>query len=207
MSSCACRHLRLAAAAADEGRFEEVAHARREASLPCGRSSAGSRHGGHRRVPPRRCFEQHLLLRGSRDYVSQEAYELWLTEVMEKANRLRSRRLVVERPLRVERLAEYTGVEVGVSSWSTIRVKRGARAPRPLAATRATCAARRRVLPAATPAPGAAAEDAAATDRRLAFAAPAPATASVAPSRETLVPQGFSHTAAGLLPAAQRPWP
>ncbi|MDP9119774.1 MAG: IS21 family transposase [Acidobacteriota bacterium] len=78
----------------------------------------------------KRRLEQHLLLRGGREFGSQEAYEAWLGEVMEKANRLRSRRLAVEleamRPVRVERLAEYTEVEVGVSGWSTIRIKRNA---------------------------------------------------------------------------------
>jgi len=75
----------------------------------------------------KRRLEQHLLLRGSRDFPSQEAYEEWLAQVMEKANRLRRRRLAVELeamvPLRVARLPEYTEVDVGVSSWSTIRIK------------------------------------------------------------------------------------
>jgi hypothetical protein len=78
----------------------------------------------------KRRLEQHLLLRGSREFASQEAYESWLVEVMEKANRLRSRRLAVElgamRQLRVERLPEYSEVEVGVSGWSTIRIKHNA---------------------------------------------------------------------------------
>lgn len=78
----------------------------------------------------KRRLEQHLLLRGSREFASQEGYESWLAEVLEKANRLRNRRLAVElaamRPLRVERLPEYSEVEVGVSSWSTIRVKHNA---------------------------------------------------------------------------------
>jgi transposase len=75
----------------------------------------------------KRRLEQHLLLRGSRDFPSQDAYEEWLAQVMEKANRLRRRRLAVELeamvPLRVARLPEYTEVDVGVSSWSTIRIK------------------------------------------------------------------------------------
>lgn len=78
----------------------------------------------------KRRLEQHLLLRGSRDFASQEAYESWLVEVMEKANRLRRRRLAEEleamRALRVDRLPEYSEVEVRVSSWSTIRVKHNA---------------------------------------------------------------------------------
>ncbi len=78
----------------------------------------------------KRRLKQHLLLRGSREFGSPEAYESWLGEVMEKANRLRSRRLAVEldamRQLRVERLPEYSEVEVGVSGWSTIRVKHNA---------------------------------------------------------------------------------
>lgn len=76
----------------------------------------------------KRRLAQHLLLRGSRDFASQETYEAWLHEVAEKANRLRQRQLNVElaamRALRVERLPEYTEIEVRVSTWSTIRVKR-----------------------------------------------------------------------------------
>ena len=39
----------------------------------------------------KRRLEQHLLLRGSRDFESVEAYERWLWEKLEAANRLRHR--------------------------------------------------------------------------------------------------------------------
>ncbi len=75
----------------------------------------------------KRRLKQHLLLRGSRDFESREAYEQWLRSLVEKANRPRQRRLREElehmEPLRVERLAEFTEERVGVTSWSTIRVK------------------------------------------------------------------------------------
>jgi len=75
----------------------------------------------------KRRLDQHLQLRGSRDFESVEAYEHWLGEVMEKANRLRTKRLAEElavmRPLVVQRLPEYTQEKARVTSWSTIRVK------------------------------------------------------------------------------------
>jgi hypothetical protein len=71
---------------------------------------------------------QHLLLRGSRDFESVQAYEEWLRGILEKANAQRSKRLSEElevmKVLRVERLAEFQEIQVGVTSWSTIRVKR-----------------------------------------------------------------------------------
>jgi hypothetical protein len=75
----------------------------------------------------KRRLEQHLLLRGSRDFDSVETWESWLQDVMEQANRLRQKRLreelAVMRPLSVERLREYKEENVAVTSWSTIRVR------------------------------------------------------------------------------------
>lgn len=75
----------------------------------------------------KRRLEQHLLLRGSRDFASREAYEQWLFEIVSKVNRGREKRLGEEleqmAELRVERLAEFTGEQVRVTPWSTIRVK------------------------------------------------------------------------------------
>lgn len=75
----------------------------------------------------KRRLEQHLLLRGSRDFTSREAYEAWLQEIQCQANGLRRKRLAEElgvmRELSVKRLAEYSEVTVRVTSWSTIRVK------------------------------------------------------------------------------------
>jgi len=78
----------------------------------------------------KRRLEQHLLLRGSRDFESEEVYERWLWEKMEAANRLRQPKLAEElavmRPLMVSRLPEYRQESVVVTSWSTIRVRRNA---------------------------------------------------------------------------------
>jgi len=76
----------------------------------------------------KRRLEQHLLLRGSRDFDSEEAYERWLWEKIEAADRLRQPKLAEElagmRPLMVSRLPEYRQKSVVVTSWSTIRVRR-----------------------------------------------------------------------------------
>lgn len=76
----------------------------------------------------KRRLEQHLLLRGSRDFESAETYERWVWEKIEAADRLRqpqlAEELAVMRPLRASRLAEYREESVDVTSWSTIRVKR-----------------------------------------------------------------------------------
>ena len=74
----------------------------------------------------KRRLEQHLLVRGSREFPSVEAYEGWLQGVLEGANRLRQTKLqdelAVMTPLCVSRLAEYRERDVRVSSWSTVRV-------------------------------------------------------------------------------------
>jgi len=76
----------------------------------------------------KRRLRQQLLMRGSSDFAGVEEYERWLHEVMEKANHLRRKKLAEElaamRPLRVSRLPEYVEETVGVTSWSTIRVRR-----------------------------------------------------------------------------------
>ncbi len=76
----------------------------------------------------KRRLEQHLLLRGSREFESVAEYELWLSDVFERANAQRATKVTEELAamtvVRVERLAEFTVVEVKVTSWSTIRVKR-----------------------------------------------------------------------------------
>ena len=75
----------------------------------------------------KRRLKQHLLIRGSRDFESVEAYEAWLVGVLKQGNELRSKRLLEElavmRPLNVIRLPEFSEVEVRVTTWSTIRVK------------------------------------------------------------------------------------
>ena len=76
----------------------------------------------------KRRIKQHLLLRGSSDFESVEAYEAWLHQVLEKANGLRTKRFEEEKtamkPLKVSRLPEFIEEDHRVSSWSTINVKR-----------------------------------------------------------------------------------
>lgn len=78
----------------------------------------------------KRRLEQHLLLRGSRDFASVAQYEGWVQGVINKTNAQRSKKVAEEleemKMLRVERLAEYQEIQANVTSWSTIRVKRNA---------------------------------------------------------------------------------
>ena len=81
-------------------------------------------HNGHLK----RRLEQHLLLRGYRDFASEAAYDQFLAEVLTQANGLRTAKLTEElavmRELPPTRLCEYDEVECRVCSHSTIRVKR-----------------------------------------------------------------------------------
>lgn len=76
----------------------------------------------------KRRLTQHLLLRGSRDFESQEEYVEFLRRVLVKANAGRqeelAKELAVMKPLPPTRLAEYDELVCRVSSASTIRVKK-----------------------------------------------------------------------------------
>jgi transposase len=76
----------------------------------------------------KRRLEQHLLLRGTRDFVNEAAYDQFVAEVLTKANGQRTAKvaeeLAVMRELPPTRLCEYDEVECQVCSHSTIRVKR-----------------------------------------------------------------------------------
>ena len=76
----------------------------------------------------KRRLEQHLLLRGHRDFDDRDAYRRFIEEVFHKANRGRQKRLLEElavlRPLRVALLPEYVEEDVSVSRWSTIQTDR-----------------------------------------------------------------------------------
>ncbi len=78
--------------------------------------------------PLKRRIAQQLMLRGSRDFESVEAYERWLVTVTDRANGGRRERfdeeLATMTPLRAARLAEFSEKRVTVTSWSTIRVER-----------------------------------------------------------------------------------
>lgn len=74
----------------------------------------------------KRRLEQHLLLRGSRDFESVAAYELWIEGIVAAINRPRSKRLAQElaqmRPVKLGGLADFVEQDVKVTAWSTVRV-------------------------------------------------------------------------------------
>jgi hypothetical protein len=76
----------------------------------------------------KRYIEQQLILRGSRDFASVDAYGGWLNLILDRKNKQRAAKvaedLAAMRVLRVARLAEFTEVDVQVTQGSTIRVKR-----------------------------------------------------------------------------------
>ena len=75
----------------------------------------------------KRRLEQALLVRGSRDFESVEAWQSFVDETLRKANANRGRRvaedLAAMRELDVAKLPEYLEEDVRVSEWSTVRVK------------------------------------------------------------------------------------
>jgi len=75
----------------------------------------------------KRRLEQALLVRGSRDFESVEAWQDFIDEVERKANMRRGQRvaedLAAMRELCVAKLPEYVEEDVRVSEWSTVRVK------------------------------------------------------------------------------------
>jgi hypothetical protein len=76
----------------------------------------------------KRRLNQHLILRGSRDFASLEEYDRFVQGVMAAANAKRQSRLAQElacmRALPAGRLAEYREYEPVVSSQSLIRVRK-----------------------------------------------------------------------------------
>jgi hypothetical protein len=79
-------------------------------------------HGGLKRA-----LVQHLLLRGSRDFASLEAYEQFIETVLEQRNQSRQTRLneelAVMQPLTAQLLDSYQEVRVKVTRASIIRVQ------------------------------------------------------------------------------------
>ena len=75
----------------------------------------------------KRRLEQALLVRGSRDFESVDAWQAVIDETLRKANANRGRRvaedLAAMRELCVAKLPEYVEDDVQVSEWSTVRVK------------------------------------------------------------------------------------
>jgi len=75
----------------------------------------------------KRRLEQHLKLRGSRDFESVEAYEKWISGVIAEANGTRTERTEIElkamRELNVSRLSDCVEEDIRVNRGSLIRVK------------------------------------------------------------------------------------
>ena len=75
----------------------------------------------------KRRLEQQLLLRGSRDFDSVEAWQAFVDVTVRKGNAGRGPRvgedLAAMRELAVDRLPEYIEEQVRVSDWSTVRIK------------------------------------------------------------------------------------
>jgi hypothetical protein len=76
----------------------------------------------------KRSLEQALLLRGSRDFESVDAWQAFVDELVFKSNRARGSRVAADiaamRELNVAKLPEYVEEEHLVSEWSTVRVKK-----------------------------------------------------------------------------------
>lgn len=76
----------------------------------------------------KRRIKQHLLLRGSRDFSSEEEYDVFLIGVLEAANRLRAARVTEElaamRETLVADLPDYREAMVTVGNNSTVRLRK-----------------------------------------------------------------------------------
>lgn len=75
----------------------------------------------------KRRLEQALLARGSRDFESVEAWQLFVDQTARKANKARGARVAEEleamRELTVSKLPEFVEERARVSEWSTFRIK------------------------------------------------------------------------------------
>ena len=72
-------------------------------------------------------LNQHLLMRGHRDFPSVEAWETWAQEVCRATNKRRlnaPKELAVMKPLRVEAFLEFNEIDAKVTSESILVVKR-----------------------------------------------------------------------------------
>ncbi len=75
----------------------------------------------------KRALEQALLVRGSRDFESADAWQAFIDDVVRKGNNARGKRVTEElqamRELAVAKLPEFVEEKLRVSDWSTVRVK------------------------------------------------------------------------------------
>lgn len=76
----------------------------------------------------KRFIEQQLLLRGSRDFATNDNYVAWLSTMLTRRNKSRSKRLQEDlaamQPLAKSVVVEFSEVTVRVTSGSTIPIKR-----------------------------------------------------------------------------------
>jgi len=75
----------------------------------------------------KRRLKQHLLVRGSRDFPSVEAWEAWIQDICRMVNGRRKRveeELAAMAPLRVEAFSEFDELRTKVTEESTLVVKR-----------------------------------------------------------------------------------
>lgn len=127
--SAATHELKQSGGRALTARFAEVlAHyGMRSTRIRPGESHEnGAVEQGHYRL--KSALAQALVLRGSRDFASVEAYAAFVEEVVAKLNRRAEAKLALERahlrPLPPKRLPAYTRYAVRVRKWSTIRIHR-----------------------------------------------------------------------------------
>ena len=125
--SAATHDLRNSRGRAMNPRYEAVlAHYGVEATRTNPRSSHenGVVEQGHRRL--KNALDQALILRGSRDFESEEEYRTFVRGVVDRRNRLVRPKLRTERrhlrPLPPAPVPEYANYRCRVRRWSTIRV-------------------------------------------------------------------------------------
>ena len=124
--SAATHELRDSRGRALNARYESVlAHYGVESTRTNPRSSHenGVVEQGHRRL--KNAIDQALILKGSRDFESEQEYAAFVRRVVDRRNRLVSSKLNSERrhlrPLPSAPIPEYVNYTVRVRKWSTIR--------------------------------------------------------------------------------------
>lgn len=75
----------------------------------------------------KRLLEQHLLLRGSRDFEDEATFERWVNDIVEQSNATRGKRIdediTAMKPLRVEKLKTFKEYRPRVTRNATINIK------------------------------------------------------------------------------------
>lgn len=75
----------------------------------------------------KRRLDQHLIVRGSRDFETVPSYEKWVQNCIERANALREEKLREElalmKSLPASRFPEFVEISTPVTSWGTVRIK------------------------------------------------------------------------------------